>query len=155
MTMHVDVELYRDRSRVGNLRLDDGERFRCLGKSDDSAAKANGNPSRDPLKPFGDLPVGDYLACRSVPKNATPEDVRSYGEGPVWVLNPKSGQALDSMLNGRHGILIHAGDTGAPLPAGSLRPTHGCLRVDGNTIAALDQRFGSTPFTVTVSEVTA
>lgn len=153
--MHVDIELYRDRNRGGNLRLDTGERFRCLGKSDDSAAKAHGNPARDPLKPFGDLPTGDYLAVRSVPKNSTPEDIRSYGEGPVWVLNPKAGQALDSMLNGRYGLLIHAGATGAPMPFGALRPTHGCLRVDGTTIQALDQRFGKTAFTVTVSEVAA
>jgi hypothetical protein len=150
--MTARVLLHCDRSLPGRLVLEDGSEYRCLGKSDNAAAEAHGNPTRNPLQPFGDLPAGEYRATRSVAKNSTLADIRSYGNGPVWVLNPVAGEAVKAMHNGRYGILLHGGAVGSLMTTGGLRPTHGCLRVDNSTIEALALRAVDEPFTLTVEE---
>ncbi len=122
------IELFPDRSRVGRLIVQDDSGdtllgpFAALGKADDNAAKANGNPSRDPLHVFGDTPLGSYQ-CHVQPPQ-TP--VHSYGPYKTIALVATGGDALTAQKNGRSGLLIHGGDLG---PNGSLRPTHGCVRL--------------------------
>jgi len=151
--MTARAELPKGRKTEGKLivTLDDGtnKTFRCLGRSDQKAANDVGNPSRDPLKRYGDLPVGGYQVTRSSPAQPTAANLRSYGVGPVWHLDPKSGQALAAKNNGRFAILIHGG---APAADGtSLRPTHGCLRVQESTVTALAKL--DAQFHLTVVEV--
>lgn len=161
--MRLDIQLFRDRTKEGVATLLDAGAapvtFRCLGKSDSIAAAAHGNPSRDPLHVFGDIPTGEFNAVKTVPASpATPDNLRSYGPGVRFVLNGISGQAAQAVKNGRFGILIHGGPTGAPMPPNALRPTHGCLRVDDSTINTLNKRLiekRSNSFPVSVREVQA
>jgi len=151
--MKITVQLHKDRRKEGDLILESGEVFRCLGKSDQSAADQHGNPLRDPLKAMGDLPTGVYRATKSEPHEATPQNLRSYGPGPYWRMFAISGDALAAAQNGRSGIELHGGPTGAPMPANALRPTHGCLRVDDSTIEELAALPGSEAFDIEVTEV--
>ena len=148
--MTAKVQLYKDRRREGSITLDTGQAFRCLGKSDQGAADQHGNPTRDPLKTMGDLPTGTYRATRSAPHQPTEANLRSYGPGPYWKLFAISGDALTAAQNGRSGIEMHGGPTGAPMPANALRPTHGCLRVDDSTITAIAELPGSDAFDLEV-----
>lgn len=132
MNLTINVQLKRDRNRLGEYELitADGERLMgpcvCLAKSDDLAARAAGNPGRDPLKPMGDMPTGLYLAAIIGPLLPA----RSYGLHQVIALDPVAGPARVAKDQGRRsGILVHPG----PLnPAYTwwrgLRPTHGCMR---------------------------
>lgn len=105
---------------------------RCYADADGQAAAAHGNPTEDPLKPFGDHPFGLYDAV-AVIWSETDEERRTYG--PVRIrLEPVAGDALKAKANGRTGICIHGGGLNA---AGELRATHGCLRVDDDTAVAL------------------
>lgn len=142
--MIATVILYRDRWKPGSLRILD-QIFTCLGRSDNAAAAKHGNPTRLTTFPFGDLPTGDYMATRTVP--GKPE--KAYGRGIRWVLNPLSGDALTAKHNGRYGLLIHSG---ALMPDGRLRPTHGCLRVHDTTIEWLAANTPLAGFMVTVRE---
>lgn len=123
--------LYLDRTKPGVLNAPDfaTTSWRCLGKADSQEAARHDNPKRDPTRPFGDHPCGEYrlIAIHEFP-------VPSYTYGPGWLsLEPVSGDALQAHLNGRFGILIHGGE----LRGGALRPTHGCLRVDNETMVTL------------------
>lgn len=156
--MKVSVHLHNNRRVPGILQItpetsgnETARTFRCLGLSDQAAATAHSNPSRSPVLHEGDLPTGEYLAVKTHPAApATPENVRSFGPGIRFVLNPVSGQASEALLNGRYGLMIHGGPTGAPMPVDALRPTHGCLRVDDSTIEFLATLGAS--FAVTVAE---
>ena len=116
------IEFFRDEKLLGS--------FRCLARSDSSAASAHGNPTRDPMRPFGDLPAGIYRAIKTIPAADRAAERRSYGTQPRFVLTPLSGPALLSVQ--RWGLLIHGGDLGR---GGALRPSHGCLRWDDSTAA--------------------
>lgn len=130
------VELAKDRTRVGRLTLVDwrGEviagPFPALAKADKQSAIRNGNPKRNPIKPFGDTPTGLYEL--SITHPLTPP--RSYGIHAAFRMNPVSGQALQAKINGRSGLLIHGGTSGA---GGRLRPTHGCIRLFDEDIKIL------------------
>jgi hypothetical protein len=139
MTVH--IALPRDRFRAGTIRAtfqpEGGEPARekvdlgaCLGKSDNTRARAAGNPSRDPRNPFGDFPLGTY---RGVVSSELWYPLRSYGAEPPVMLSPVSGDALEAYRNGRRGLAIHSGD----LRKGRLRVTHGCLRVTPGAHAEL------------------
>lgn len=95
------------------------------------AGREAGNPERDPLRPFGHVPVGTYRfrETREIP----PEHQAEYGTH-VLVFEPASGQALDAESYGRLELLIHGGEPG---PDGRLRRTNGDLRVDGETLNKL------------------
>jgi lipoprotein-anchoring transpeptidase ErfK/SrfK len=74
------------------------------------------------LKPFGDIPTGEYTGYVTVP--GKPE--RSYGPYRRIALDPITGDAFEAKRNGRYGLMIHGGDLSSK---GALRPTHGCLRL--------------------------
>jgi hypothetical protein len=154
------VSLPRDRTRTGTIelwpaavftvplpatpapaeplkpRLNAGP-FACLGKSDNEAAIDAGNPSRDPLRPFGDFPLGEYSGqLVELPSPPGPVFEREYGPYGYIVLTAVAGDALQAQKNGRYGIRVHAGD---PYPSGGLRPTHGCLRLSNADFLELRQ----------------
>ncbi len=130
------IELPAERSKVGRLILQDdqGNRilgpFAALGKADDRAAKAKGNPDRDPSLPYGDTPLGSYTCHVQPPQQPT----HSYGPNGTIALIATGGDALTAKKNGRSGLLIHGGDPGANH---SLRPTHGCVRLYNEDIKLL------------------
>jgi hypothetical protein len=134
--MRIVIRLPMSRLRSGTLHLigDDGVELLCgdaLGRADNMAAAKAGNPSRNPLKSYGDTPVGQYLGALLA---GCLQPARSYGTFPPISLNPMSGQALQAKLNGRRGLLLHSGDLGLQ---GGLRPTHGCVRIHPATHQAL------------------
>lgn len=131
----IDVQLPADRTGLGRLRLLDSSDaavfgpIPAYGKADNAAARAHGNPTRDPLKPWGDTPLGVYR-CTLATVAVTPTIERKYGPFGYIVLDPLSGPALVARQNGRFGLLIHAGALNAQ---GKLRPTFGCVRIaDGD-----------------------
>ena len=120
--MTVTATVSKNRYKCGTLDVG-GAPYRCLARSDQSAANAAGNPDRDPLKPMGDLPTGTYTCTLGVVE----QPKRSYGPNPVIHLTPTGGDAMVAAKDGRDGLLIHGGD---PTVDGcGLRPTHGCLRL--------------------------
>lgn len=126
-----------ERTRIGELRASDDTNqigpFECDGKSDNQAAIAAENPTRNPELPYGDTPFGEYSAS-IVYELDTPGNRRSYGlpdetgKIPTIALQPLKGptQAWRAYLNRRTGLRIHSGDLNG---SGGLRPTHGCVRM--------------------------
>ncbi len=148
----ITISLRFDRAVPGELTAWSGAGERthgpvpCLGKADNAGAAAHGNPARDPLRPYGDLPTGTYVVLGWSPVD--PEDVKevnSYGLAGKLVLDPVGGEALQAKQAGRYGLLIHGG---APAADGSgLRPTYGCARVSNATMTSLAQLAVGDPFT--------
>jgi hypothetical protein len=141
MRTEILVILPADRGRLGRLLVEREGRTvfgpaPCFGRSDDRMACARGNANRDPLKPFGDTPLGVYR-CHLGAAAATPALVRSYGPHGWVALDPVSGPALQAKKNGRFGLLIHGGDRNA---AGKLRPTYGCVRLSNRDMGGLMSR---------------
>lgn len=135
-SVEIWIEVTSDRSIPGRLSVYRGLTriagpFRCLAKSDNIAAAQAGNPTRDPMKPMGDTPLGRF-AVQLIPPGLP---LRSYGPGKRYLLDPVAGPALQAKKNGRRGMEIHGGALTAT--GGKLRPTHGCIRVDDSTITAL------------------
>lgn len=127
----------KDRAQQGTLQLFDGNASKvgewpCLGKADNERAKQKGNPSRDPVKRFGDTPIGTWKVRIGVAQ----KNIAAYGPLAPFTLWPTGGQALasHSPANRRSGIWVHGGDFNK---AGGLRPTFGCIRVHNETMAAL------------------
>jgi len=156
--MQICVELFKwpNRSTPGKIWLQDDKGvavlgpFRCLGKSDSVHAANNGNISRDPLRPFGDLPAGIYIA-RIELQPMYP--VKTFGKWKPLHLIPTFGDALTSANNGRTRIFLHGGTLDPATE--DLRPTFGCLRVDDVTLfrilGAMDAA-GLKEITLTVKE---
>lgn len=141
MRTEILVILPADRSRLGRLLVEREGRtvfgpVPCYGRSDDRTARERGNPDRDPLKPFGDTPLGVYR-CHLGAAAPAPALVRGYGPHGWVALDPVSGPALQAKKNGRFGLLIHGGDLNA---AGKLRPTYGCVRVSNRDMVGLMSR---------------
>lgn len=135
----IEVKLSRTRQFPGSLTLTDASDavlfgpVPCLGRADGFAAAQHNNAVRDPLKPFGDTPTGTY-ACTLEPAAPTdPADLRSYGPNRRILMTGTAGPALEAALL-RSGLMIHGG---APGNGGGLRPTHGCLRLSDENMAAL------------------
>ena len=140
--MRIVIQLPKSRIRPGTICLlgDDGVELLhgdALGLADAMAAAKAGNPSRNPLRSYGDTPVGQYLGALLA---GCLQPARSYGLCPPISLKPVSGQALQAKLNGRRGLLIHSGDLGLQ---GGLRPTHGCVRIHPATHQALVDTLGA------------
>ncbi len=142
-TLTIKVEFTADRTQTGTLRLVNAANatvegpFRALGKADNATAAANGNPSRNPLRRYGDTPNGAYRVVRLAPSGpGTSYPANSYGTAGLIVLDPQSGDALTAKQNGRTGLLIHGGAAGT---GGRLRATHGCIRLSNADMAALVQ----------------
>lgn len=156
MPIYILVQLKADRTVYGTLSVTDNARtplagpFDVLGKADNAAARARGNPDRDPTLSYGDTPAGRYRAYTNALAR-TPVNDRTYGPQGVITLDPISGQAKVAKTNGRWGLLIHGGELNA---AGRLRPTFGCLRLSN---ASMQEVLGAIPvdeaIEVTVSEV--
>ncbi len=136
--MYISVFLHKDRTQPGVLILrndhDENNAFdfscACYGKSDNAKAAEAGNESRNPLRPFGDIPKGVWKA-RVVPSSGPG---RVYGPHKRLLLTAVSGDALTAMSpknadgdGDRYNILAHGGALNA---AGNFRPTYGCLRLD-------------------------
>ncbi len=145
--MRIEARLPKDRNIPGVLRIVDERAVTafscpCLGKADNARARAEGNPTRDPLRRFGDTPLGLWRA-RIGRKMA---DTRTYGVHRVVTLQGLGGDALRACQNGRSGIWLHGGVLNMRR---LLRPTFGCLRVADDHMAAileiLDRYFAPLP----------
>lgn len=137
--MTIQIQLPINRQFLGRITFG-GWWAECLGQADLMAAIQHGNPQRNPLKGYGDTPLGRYRATLGPAHSSTPADLRSYGPHRVILLQPLDGDALTAAKNGRDGIWIHGG---APAPDGiGLRPTHGCVRLSdrnqGELVALLE-----------------
>lgn len=100
----------------------------CLGCCDSVAAAQHGNPTSDPLKPWGNTPTGDYGIATLLAHGGAEQNLHSYGPFQTLSLIGVAGDALTATGSSkpvRTGIEAHAGD---PSPSGGLRVTHGCLR---------------------------
>lgn len=157
----IEVKLSQGRQFPGTLALRDAAGallfgpVPCFGKADNFSAQQHGNPTRDPLRPYGDTPLGTYIARRALPG----DNLRSYGPHDRISLWPIEGQALRAAQDGdpavlddghRSGLMIHGG---APASGGGLRPTHGCLRLSNDDIARL-LTFFKEPCQCIVTELT-
>lgn len=130
--MTINISLHKDRTSLGTLTC--GSLMApCLALSDNTAAVAAGNPQHDPLKTDGDLPTGTY-ACQVI---AAGLPQHSYGPHGRLLLTGLTGDAL-AVVGVRFGLMVHGGDLN---PAYTwwqgLRPTHGCLRLKDEDMAAL------------------
>jgi hypothetical protein len=148
MAFQINVSLPSDRHLTGTLTLVDdsgfacGPTLACLGKADNEMAIQHGNPTRNPLLPFGDTPLGVYNAICLVQHDANnPKLVHEYGTPPSILLDEVSGDCLTAKRSGRAGIMIH---TGALNQDGSMRPTFGCIRLVPEGMEWLIQEVGAT-----------
>lgn len=150
--MRISIALPADRVRPGRLRLvsDGGVLLDvpCLGKADSGRALKEGNPDRDPVKPYGDTPGGTYHAAKVV--TFDPEHQR-MGRHAIPLIG-SGGPALKAM-DLRTGLYIHA-TPGNDANRGTDRliPTFGCVRLLDADMAALAQRLGDNPVEIEISE---
>lgn len=138
-SLAIRVDLPADRTRTGTLKVVDPITgltlfgpVPVLGRAARNRATEEGNPSGDPLLPFGDTPVGGYNVVRIVANGTgTTRPVANFGESGSIVLDPTSGDARQAEINGRTGLLIHAGRHAfsSVVDARALKPTNGCLRM--------------------------
>lgn len=157
MRFTCNVVLPKDRTMLGTFTVVDvdGNRivgpFPCLGLSDHGAAAMQGNPTADPLKPFGDTPLGLFAATLIPPAGPAPSDVHSYGPYRRLALTPISGPCASM---DRDGIEAHGGGLD-PLRTKTqgLRCTHGCLRLkDADILPVLIKLTGAEEILVNVTE---
>ena len=155
--MKLTIYLHKDRTLPGVLVTTPDElepplsrAFTCLGKSDNKAAAKAGNPDRNPIEPYGDIPTGTYTGT-VVKLGAQMRDAqreRTYGPHHGILLTPVSGQAKEATK--RYGLAIHGG---APAANGGLRPTFGCVRTKDDAMGALVSMIGGQTVDVEVIEV--
>lgn len=150
--MNVRISLPADRTKLGTLAVCDeagaivAGPFPADGKSDNAAAIAANNPTRNPEHPMGDTPLGEYTGRISAVVDS-PASRRSYGlpdesgSIPIMALDPQPGntQAWRAFLNKRAGLAIHCGDANGD---GGLRSTHGCVRLSNADFPAMLQALG-------------
>lgn len=157
--MKISVLLPRDRTRPGTLFLFSGtvEIFSadCLGKADNAQAAKNGNPTRDPVRPWGDTPTGTYHPVkvrRFEPEHATlgPYAIPLLGAG---------GQALEACTArpdkpARTELYVHATRTNdAGRGEDRLIPTYGCLRLEDGDMKALVEAIGDETVEIEINEM--
>jgi len=136
----------------------------CLGMSDHYMAAKHGNPTGNPLLPFGDTPTGGY-ACTYSAILGDAQFLHSYGPNGIISMVGQEGQALAAYQGigwpgspdykpARVGIDIHGGD---PIPgtAVGLRVTDGCIRVANPSMATIASylRAGIEPIRCIVGEI--
>jgi len=133
--MHqITIRLPCNRDYAGTLKLEDAKGkliagpFHICARAHDELARANGNPDRIPVLPFGDMPLGEYQITQIVSSGpGTPYDGDEFGSAGIVFLQPKHGEAVLADANGRFIFLIHGG---ALSRNGALRPTDdGSLRL--------------------------
>lgn len=141
--MKLIVTLKPDRTRLGVVELWNtaGVLFSApaLGKADNAAAKARGNPTRDPAKPFGDTPLGVFTATVRHFTLPIAEDIE-HSYGPYGWITWSVGNRID--------LGLHGGDPGT---AGRLRPTHGCVRTTNDFMRRLMDVLGPPIETIEVT----
>lgn len=151
----IEVALSRTRQFPGTLVLKDEDGLTlfgpvpCLGRADGFSAAEHDNAARDQLRPYGDTPTGQYQCTVEPAAPSDPGDLRSYGPHRRILLTPVAGVALEAAKQ-RSGLMIHGG---APASGGGLRPTHGCLRLSNENMAALLAAYQE-PCQCTVMEAT-
>jgi hypothetical protein len=132
----VVVRLPYNRDYAGWIHVEDsaGKRlagpFPVCGRADDNLARENKNPGRDPLLPFGDMPLGEYQV-RQIIESGTDTSYSSdeFGSAGVVLLQPKGGDAALADANGRFGFFIQGG---ALTRNGLLRPADGSMRLSNS-----------------------
>ena len=157
MSYKLSITAPQDRRKLASATLynDKGEKvhgpFDCLALADSTKARNEGNPSRNPLLPFGDTPTGVYKGNIIAPIGVE----HSYGPGEAINLQPVSG---DCKLCGdtRTGLLVHGGDlnttqTYMALWRG-LRPTYGCVRFKNEDLKTVTDALKGQTFDVELSE---
>ena len=129
--MKILAVLPADRTRPGWLRLLEGTLLaftaRCLGKADNGRALARGNPTRDPVLPYGDTPSGIYSPAKAIAFDPPHPRMGRHAIPLIGV----SGPALTAMTL-RDQLYIHGGRGDD-----RLIPTFGCLRLLDRDMAAL------------------
>lgn len=124
----LNVLLWKNRDKTGTLRLEEESRpigdYKVMGRG----SRGSGDTSR--LKK-GNTPTGSYSGNHIVDTSKWPQD--SFGPWGAIRLKPTSGNAMN---NGRSGLLIHGGKSGA-WGTGTLRPTWGCLRLSNGDMKDL------------------
>jgi hypothetical protein len=139
------VKLTKDRAVEGTIHLEENGSliagpFPVCGRADMVAAKSHGNPSRNPLLPYGDTPSGHYRVIGTLPSgDGTARPKKYYGPNNVLVLAPTGGDAALADANGRFHILIQGGARG---PDQRLLPTNGSLRLADKDLEKLVQVLG-------------
>jgi hypothetical protein len=151
-SMHqITIRLPCNRDYAGTLKLEDAKGkliagpFKICARAHDELARANGNPDRLPVLPFGDMPLGEYQITQIVPSGpGTPYDGDEFGSAGIIFLQPRHGEAVLADANGRFIFLIHGG---ALSRNGALRPTQdGSLRLsnrDQRKLTSVLRRVGA------------
>ncbi len=161
MNLTLKIDLWKDRMRLGAAHITSaaGEELltglECLGVADNQAAIAHGNPSKDPLRPFGNTPVGLY---HGVIIGAAVGDPNGYGTERRILIVPKSGPCVlaEAEPNNRAGLLCHGGALNPNYKAWhGLRPTFGCIRFSDmgmKAILSVVDRYKGSEFDVSIEE---
>lgn len=138
---HIRIELTADRNRTGRLwGYDDNGRTVLDGipisaRAAESIAAQNGNPTCEPVLPYGDPPTGEYkVSGVTATGPGTKFRADLYGAGGAVVLLPIGGEAALADACGRFQILIHGG---RPAADGRLRVSSGHFRVFDQDLATL------------------
>jgi hypothetical protein len=149
--MHqITIRLPSNRDFAGTLKLEDAKGkliagpFQICARAHDEPARANGNPDRLSVLPFGDMPLGEYQIIQIIPSGpGTPYDGDEFGSAGIVFLQPRHGEGVLADANGRFIFLIHGG---ALSRNGALRPTQdGSLRLsnrDQRKLVGLLRRVG-------------
>jgi hypothetical protein len=128
--MRLRISLPEDRDYAGWLEVVDENGvvvlgpFLAAGRAHDEPALAHGNPRRNPLQPFGDTPLGAYVAGGVIETGpGTARDGETYGPNGVVLLEPVSGAAALADAHGRFRLFIQggAGDERLRATAGAVR----------------------------------
>jgi len=131
------VRLPRNRDVSGRLFVYDRKGLELV--SFEVLGRGSKGPGDTSLKKDGNTPTGSYDASTIVDTGSWNE--KSYGRFGAIRLKPLGGNALVAAeVFGRDGLLIHGGELGAAgywRGEGSLRATHGCLRLRNNDIRRL------------------
>ncbi|MGG6263091.1 hypothetical protein ACQ4M3_07410 [Leptolyngbya sp. AN03gr2] len=131
------IELPQDRNRMGKIYALNSDRQRVMGpyaiaaKADGITATHYNNRDRNPLRPYGDFPLGQYQITNFYPSNF---GIESYGNNGILMLTPVHGDGVTAQHNGRQIFMIHAGGLEE---RGVLQPTNGSLRVSAPTMRQL------------------
>jgi hypothetical protein len=140
--MHkIIIRLPAQRDYAGQLELQGpGGRtlagpFDVCARADDAVARNHQNPGRNPLLPFGDVPLGGYRVVQILDSGAgTPYPAEEFGSAGIVLLQPQSGDAILADANGRFGFFIQGGRLSRK---GALRPTEGSLRLADRDLRSL------------------
>jgi hypothetical protein len=97
----------------------------AAGRAHDEPAAAHENPSRNPLLPYGDTPLGTFVASGVVESGGGRGlDAEVFGPHGVVLLEPVAGQAALADAHGRLRLFIQGGgdtDQGLRATAGAIR----------------------------------